>query len=173
MILLYILSTILFGNNLDIDLDKARKLYYQATEKEQFLEPAIKEFKILSVKYPEQKNLSMIYIGSLEMVKAKYAFWPQSKLDYANAGMDILDKWINNNQDNIEALFIYGSTYYYLPFFFNKSKNAETAFKKILKIASLDYENKKLLKNALDFIDKNIELTKIEKDKLKSILNNI
>lgn len=173
MILFFILNLLLSANNLDTELEKARKLYYKATEKEEFLEPAIKEFEQIAKKHPAQKNLTMIYIGSLEMVKAKYAFLPTSKLSYANAGMEILDNWINKNQNNIESLFIYGMTYYHLPFFFKKSEEAEIAFKKIVELASPNYENKELLKNALTFIDKKIKLDKEEKKKLNSVLTNL
>jgi hypothetical protein len=173
MIFFLIFNLFLIASNLDTELEKARKLYYKATEKEEFLEPAIREFEQIAKKHPAQKNLTMIYIGSLEMVKAKYAFLPTTKLNYANAGMEILDKWINHNQNNIESLFIYGMTYYHLPFFFNKSDEAEVAFKKIVSIATPSYENKELLKNALTFIDKKIKLDKEEKKKLNDVLTNL
>lgn len=173
MIIYLILNLFLLSNPSEFEIENARELYYKATNEEKYLELAIKKFESISSKKPEMKNLSMVYIGSLITLKAKYAFWPQNKLEYANEGMDILDKWIKNNEDNIEALFIYGTTYYYMPFFFNKSEEAEKALKKIIYLASPDVKNKKLLKNALEFIKENIELSTIEKNKINKILENI
>jgi len=171
MILVLFIISILFANQ-NYDLQTARQTYYKATENEDFLESAINDFQNISKKYSDKKPLSMIYIGSLKALKAKYAFWPNDKLKFANEGIDILDNWIDKNQNDIEALFIYGTTYYYMPFFFNKSAEAEKALKRILELESYYSQvDQKLLKNALKFISDNLDLNSKEKQKIKKYLN--
>lgn len=163
MIYIFFILSILYSNP-SKDLENARELYYKATENEDFLSNAINSFSEIGNNNSEYKAMSMIYIGSLKALKAKYAFWPNDKLKYANEGIDILDKWIIKNQNNIEALFIYGTTYYYMPFFFDKSDEAEKALKRILELESNFAKiDQKLLKNALKFINENIELNSKEK----------
>lgn len=163
MIYLFFILSILYSNPIK-DLENARELYYKATENEDYLESAISKFSDIGKNSYEYKAMSMVYIGSLKALKAKYAFWPTDKLKFANEGIEILDKWISKNQNNIEALFIYGTTYYYMPFFFDKSDDAEKALKRILELESYFSKiDQKLLKNALKFINENIELNYKEK----------
>jgi hypothetical protein len=156
----------------DAELEKLRKTYYAALENEEDIDPAIKQFKEIVKSKPFFKSTAEVYIGSLIAVKAKFAFWPGTKLEYANKGIDLMEKGMENSQNNIEALFIYGSTCYYLPFFFGKSDEAETALKRIVNIMdknSFALYPKELLKNTLAFIEENIELDAKEKNRLKQL----
>ena len=74
----------------EAELDKARKVYYKATKDEDYVESAFDHFKKIKSKYDEYDAVSTIYIGSLTMLQGRYAFWPQTKLDYVNKGMKLM-----------------------------------------------------------------------------------
>ncbi|MFP4527644.1 MAG: hypothetical protein ACLFQX_03770 [Candidatus Kapaibacterium sp.] len=145
----------------DAKTEQLRKLYYEATENEDKIDPAINMMEQFSRNNPGAKGLMDVYIGSLTAVKARFAFWPPTKLELAEDGIDKMEAGLKMEPDNIEALFIYGTTCYYLPFFFGKSDEAESALIRIVKLIdeqSAKLYNSELLYNALEFIIKNIEM---------------
>jgi len=151
-------------------LAEARQLYYKATKEEEAVEPAIEMFE----KIKEQSNYTAVaktYLGSLLMLKGKYAFWPQKKVQFVNEGLKVMDEGLAIDPDNLEGLFIYGSTCYYLPFFFSKADDAKAKLVKIVDLMSAGkvFSSNKLAKNAIDFILKNIELDSQRKEKAEKL----
>lgn len=150
-------------------LQKAREIYYKATLKEDFLEDAIKAFENVSKADNKLKPIADTYLGSLTALKGKYTYWPQKKFSYANEGIDMMESVVNNsnakNQENIEVMFIYGSTCNYLPFFFNKSVEAKSALKQVIKLLEKDYLkiDKELIGYITKFLNEKIEMTEQEK----------
>ncbi|MFP4369116.1 MAG: hypothetical protein ACLFR2_06015 [Candidatus Kapaibacterium sp.] len=142
-------------------LKKAREMYYKATEEEEHLKEAQELFTQLKSEDASLAGLAETYLGSLKMLEGKYAFWPNKKLSLVNEGFDIMEAGIKKSPRNIEALFIYGTTCYYLPFFLGKSDEAEAALKRILFLlrnnAATGYDPE-LVVNAMKFIRENIEL---------------
>jgi hypothetical protein len=117
---------------------------------------------------PNMKGVAKTYIGSLTAMKAAHTFWPHKQLDYANEGIDIMDDGIKLAPDNIESLFVQGSTLYNLPFFFGKSDQAEANFRKIIALLndnSLMNYDQEMLGKAIDFILENAELNDSERKK--------
>lgn len=171
---LFLFSTKLFAT--EAELDKARKVYYKSTKEEEYVESAFKHFEKLKSKYDKYDAISMVYLGSLTMLKGRYAFWPKTKLSYVNKGINIMDKGLKMDPDNIESLFIYGSSCYFLPFFLGKKDNAEEKLKYIIDNLNKDvykkYDNEILL-NALEFIIEYIELTDREKNKVNKFLRKL
>ncbi len=152
-------------------LDKARMLYYDSIEDEDKIDMTIDLFEEIMIEDPSFKGTAKTYIGSLTAMRAAHVFWPNKKMDYANEGIDIMDEGIAISPDNIESLFIQGTTLYYLPFFFGKSDDAENNFKKIIRLLddnSINIYDREMLMNALDFILEEAELTKSEKQKAKN-----
>lgn len=162
--------------NISNELKSAREVYYKAIEKEKFLESALVAFEKIANKSKKNRGMATTYIGSLVMLKGKYAFWPQTKLRYVNEGIEIMDKGLAEDPKNIESLFIYGSTCYYLPFFLGKSSLAEEKFKEIIKlmpsINKKDYESE-ILKNAMQFILDNIKISASEKRSVEVFMATI
>jgi hypothetical protein len=157
-------------------MDKAREKYYLAIEDEDHLQPAIDLFEDIKQNNKNNKAIATIYIGSLNMLKGKYAFWPMKKLEWVDKGLEILDKGYQMDKKNIESLFIYGSTCYYLPFFLGKAELAEEKLREIIPL--LDYNNvknydKDVIKGAMEFLLENLELTNEEKKTVNGILNKI
>lgn len=177
IVLMILPFSILFSNeNIESSLEKARNLYYDSVENEESIDKAIDIFREVADKSPDHKGLSETYIGSLTALKAKYTFWPHNKLDYANEGIALMEKGIKKCPENIEALFIQGSTLHYLPFFFRKGDEAESNFRKIISLVnegSVDKYGNKLIENALKFIIQNYELDDKEKSRLNTVIDNI
>lgn len=172
IIVLFLILTIqLFSSNNDL-LNKGRQLYHQSVEDDNKIEEAIKIFNNLK-NTKEFKGVAITYLGSIEMLKGKHAFWPQDKISYVNSGLEIMEAGLKKDPTNLESLFIYGSTCYYLPFFFNKKDEAK---EKLLKIVSLINEknvetyNQELLQNALLFIKEELDLDSNQKAKLNLYL---
>lgn len=155
-------------------LEKARQEYYRAVENGDLIDIAERHFAKVK-KNKRYEGVSDIYIGSLTAMRAMHVMWPGSKLEYANKGIEIMESGLQKDPDNLESLFIYGSTCYYMPFFLGKGEDAEVALKKILKLypeQSKNY-NREILENALLFILNEIELSQSEKKKVYSYLGDI
>lgn len=144
--------------------ESARKIYYASLKSEQAIQEAISKFIDLAAQ-SENEGLALTYLGSLTALKAKYTPWPTAKFKYANEGLAIMDKGLAKNPNNLEALFIHGSTCYYLPFFFNRKDDAERSFKRILKLLpqTIDNEPPELVLSILDFILAEIDLDQNER----------
>lgn len=163
-------------NSQNQQLQKARELYYKATLEEEHLENAVTEFENIkknAIKNSDKKlqTLTEVYLGSLVALKGKYTMWPQKKFSFANEGIDIMEKAIEGNRDQLEAIFIYGSTCHYLPFFFGKKEDAKKALKQAVVLLENDYKklDKFMVNNILKFITERIELTPQEKKIIDSI----
>jgi hypothetical protein len=155
-------------------LEKARKEYYKAVENGDFIDIAEQYFSNVK-KNKRYEGVSDIYIGSLTAMRALHVLWPGSKLEYANKGIEIMESGLKKDPDNLESLFIYGSTCYHMPFFLGKGEDAEVALKKILKVYPEQSKNydREILENALLFILNEIELSQSEKNKVYSYLGDI
>jgi len=157
-------------------LTKARQFYYEAVQDEDKLVEAIVLFKDIMREKPELKGMATTYIGSLEMLKGKHAFWPATKLKHVNSGIEIMDNGIKEDPDNIESLFIYGSTCHYLPFFLGKGSLADSKLNKIIEIideSAIEQYDNKLLLNVLEFLQAEVELTPKDKQKLNKLGSQI
>ncbi len=174
--IIVVLFLILNSNSLISKASKlyqAREQYYQSIKDEDKLEPTIELFEEIYKENPQLEGMCRTYVGSLVMLKGKHAFWPHKKVSFVNEGIPIMDKGLNLDPDNIESLFIYGSSCYYLPFFLGKGNLAEEKLKKIVAILNQDdlkKYDKKILVNALEFILKNIDLNSEEKIKINDYL---
>jgi len=150
-------------------MENARKLFYQSVKDEDKLEKAIIEFEEIKKNNPQMNGVTTTYIGSLTMLKGKHAFWPHKKVEYVNEGIKVMDKGIAADPKNIESLFIYGSSCYYLPFFLGKKDLAIEKLRNIIPLLdekSIIKYDSEILTNALKFILEKIELTPEEKSKV-------
>lgn len=161
--------------NTSILLKEARQLYYKSTQDEDAIEKAIEKFNQIKLKDNKLNGVATTYIGSLTAVKAKYATLPTTKYSLAMDGIEQMKNGLTQCPDNIEALFVYGSTCHHLPFFFGKAKEAEETLKKIITLSELNYKNyeKEVILNSLNFISVNIELSNTEKERIEVIRKKI
>ena len=114
-------------------LKRARNQFYVAIEDKEQIESTIKLFEQIARVKPKYTGRAQVYIGALVALKGKYAFFPHFKLKWARRGLAIMDKGLKKSPNDIEALFIHGTTCYYLPFFFKRSDDAQRDFKEIIK----------------------------------------
>lgn len=176
------LYTILFliGITADVSADqqdeekrivKARELFYSSIEDKNKIKPAIQAFHDLMSQYPQYEGRALTYLGALTALRGKHAFWPHDKLRYTKRGLGMLDQGVTKCPDDVESLFIHGSTCFYLPFFFERSDDAQEKFRQIVnllpeKYFEYDYE---LLQNVVEFILKNAKLDEDEKKRLQDM----
>ncbi len=162
------------GSNFDKTLDQARIYFYQSIEDEAKLDQAIRLFSELE-KNENLEGKSGTYLGALMAIKGKHSFMPHNKLKWVKRGLDIMDEGIEKSPEDIEALFIHGSTNYYLPFFFNRKDDAERSFRKIIKLLPDQFQDYKpeLILNVIEFMEQKVNLTSNESKLLNEIKNDL
>ena len=156
-------------------LEVARKQFYAAIEDEKWIEPTIALFKRIERVEPKHTGRTQVYIGALVALKGKQAFFPYTKLKWARRGLAIMDRGLKRNPDDLEALFIHGTTCYYLPFFFRRGDDAQRNFRKIIKLMpqQMDTYDPKLIKNVVVFLLENAKLTDNEKTYLQTLKDKL
>lgn len=152
-------------------LEVARKQFYAAIEEKKQIEPTIEIFQRIAQLEPKYAGRTQVYIGALVALKGKHAFFPHTKLKWAKRGLTIMDSGLEKNPDDIEALFIHGTTCYHLPFFFRRADDAQRDFKRIVKLIPQQRHayDPKLIKNVVLFLLENAKLTDNEKAYLKVV----
>ena len=151
--------------------ESARKQFYAAIEDKNQIAPTIAMFQRIAQLEPKYTGRTQVYIGALVALNGKHAFFPHTKLKWAKRGLIIMDDGLEKNPDDIEALFIHGTTCYHLPFFFRRGDDAQRDFKKIIKLMPQqmhDYDPK-LIKNVVAFLLENAKLTDNEEAYLKVV----
>ena len=156
-------------------LEVARKQFYAAVEDEKRIEPTIALFEQIGEREPEYVGRTQVYIGALVALKGKHAFFPHTKLKWVNRGLAIMDGGLKKDLEDIEALFIHGTTCYYLPFFFQRRDDAQRDFKEIIKQMPLQVHayDPKLITNIVVFLLENAKLTPDEKVYLQALKNRL
>ena len=156
-------------------LEIARKQFYTALEDEKQIEPTIALFKRIGAAEPTYTGRTQVYIGSLIALRGKHAFFPYTKLKWAMRGLAIMDSGLQKRPNDIEALFIHGTTCYYLPFFFRRSDDAQRDFKEIVKLMPqrMDTYDPKLITNVVAFLLENAKLTDDEKTYLQTLKDRL
>lgn len=152
-------------------LQSARKQFYIAIEEKKQIEPTIKLFKRIAQMKPSYAGRTEVYIGALVALKGKHAFLPHTKLKWTKRGLTIMDKGLKKSPNDIEALFIHGTTCYYLPFFFRRSDDAQRDFKEIIKRIPLERHtyDLKLIAHVVEFLLENAKLASNERIYLQAL----
>ena len=145
------------------DLLKVRKYYYLAIESEE----KFKEFENILLKYSNPDNTILGYIGMSFMLKAKYAWLPNNKMDYFTKGKNFLETAISKDPSNVELKFmrfcVQNGTPRFLSYKMNLEKDKNFLIKSYPSIRDKDLKQK----ISSYMLEKEIELTEIELNKLK------
>ena len=152
-------------------LRSARKQFYAAIEDKEQIEPTIKLFERIEEVELKYAGRVQVYIGALVALRGKHAFFPHTKLKWTKQGLELMDKGLEKNSDDIEALFIHGTTCYHLPFFFRRGDEAQRDFRKIIKLMPQqmhDYDPK-LITHVVAFLLENAKLTNDERTYLQAL----
>ncbi len=158
----------LYATETDSLLIQARRLYYESLKDKSKLEAAIAVFDKIGKQEASLHGRAQTYIGSLTAVRAKYAFWPHQKWKWAKSGLRVMDAGLAQSPDDIEALFIHGTTCYYLPKFFGRSDEAQHSLREIVRLLPQQahgYEPQ-LLGNVIKFLIDKLKLTESEREHL-------
>ena len=152
-------------------LEVARKQFYRAIEDEKGIEPTVALFERIGEMESKYTGRAQVYIGALVALKGKHAFFPHTKFKWAKRGLAIMDNGLQKSPDDIEALFIHGTTCYHLPFFFLRGDDAQRDFKKIIELMPqrVGAYDPKLIKNVVLFLLENAKLMDDEKIYLRTI----
>lgn len=152
-------------------LKRARAQFYVAVEDEKQIAPTIRLFERIEQIEPKYTGRIQVYIGALVALKGKHAFFPHTKLKWVKRGLAIMDNGLQKTPNDLEALFIHGSTCYYLPFFFRRGDDAQRDFRKIIKLMphQMDTYDPKLITNVVAFLLENARLTDGEKAYLQML----
>lgn len=155
-------------------LQQARNLFYNSVENKKHINESMELFKQLSG-IKEYEGRALTYIGALTALKGKHSFLPQNKFKWTNKGLDIMEEGIRKNPEDIESLFIFSSTCYYLPFFFNRDDDAQQNFKNIIKLLPkhMNQYEPEIIKNVIHFLLENAELDTQEYEIVNDLLKNI
>lgn len=142
-------------------LDKGRNLFYASVENESKLDSAFMLFEKYQKLYPEFQGRATTYIGVLTALRGRHAFWVYTKYNLVKKGLKIMDEGLEQSPDDIEALFVYGSTCYFMPFLFGRKDEAQNAFVKIIELLpkNIQYYDPILMGNVIDFLIEHTELT--------------
>ncbi len=156
-------------------LEVARKQFYAAIKDEKRIEPTIALLKRIRQMEPKYTGRTQVYIGSLIALRGKHAFLPHTKLKWAQRGLAIMDSGLQKSSNDIEALFIHGTTCYYLPFFFRRGDDAQRDFREIIKLMpqQIDTYNPKLMTQVVAFLLENAKLTDDEKVYLQTLKDRL
>ena len=151
-------------------LETIRLNYYASVENEEIVEETekliSKHFSDDVDKYP---NLISAYVAAFESVKSKHAFWPFTKLKYFNSSMEMFEKVIEKDPDNLEIRFLRYAILEHVPSFLGHSKereeDAQIIYKELLKN---DYSSIKpdIQKGIAEFLLRSERLNKEQENKL-------
>jgi hypothetical protein len=171
LLLLLCISRAIASEPVEETLKSARKQFYAAIEDKKQIEPTIKLFKQIAQAKPSYDGRVEVYIGTLVALKGKHAFLPHTKLKWTKRGLAIMDNGLEKSPNDIEALFIHGTTCYHLPFFFKRSDDAQRAFKEIIKRLPLEQHayNQQLIAHVVEFLLEKAKLTSDEKTYLQML----
>ena len=97
-------------------------------------------------------ELTKPYLASAIMQSAEYAFWPTKKLKQFNQGKKMLESFIENNSNNLEARYIRILVQSEVPKFLGYNKN----IKSDIKFIKLKIDESNLPKKYKNLILKNI-----------------
>ncbi|MCF7805401.1 MAG: hypothetical protein K9N46_06310 [Candidatus Marinimicrobia bacterium] len=157
-------------------LHRGRNLFYTAVESEVALDSAQAAFKQLLSEYSQEYGgRAQTYIGALTALRGKHALWPQKKYKYVMEGIDQMESGVAANPNDIESLFIYGSTCYHLPSFFGKSKEAQEAFRQIVALLPehADQYDADMMENVIEFLRANANLDSSDMMTLSTIAKEL
>ena len=86
-------------------------------------------------------------------------------------GLSAMDKGISMASDDLEALFIRGSTCYHLPFFFRRGDDAQRDFQKVVTMlpAQVHAYDPALMVHIIQFIAERAELDSDELERIQKI----
>lgn len=169
------LPALLRAAEVDSLLVQARHLFYASVEKQDHIDPAIVLFKRIGDLNGNLRGRTLTYIGALTALRAKHALWPHEKWRFANEGLKRMDEGLALAPQDVEALFVHGTTCYYLPVFFGRSEDAQKNLRAIARLLPDHHQHydRALVRNVIDFLLQHLRLSKLEKENLVALKHQL
>lgn len=97
-------------------IEKIRTTYYNGIDNEDYIDSLqsiiTRNFSDDKSKYP---TIVLAYSAGVEALKSKHAFWPFTKMSYLNSSMELFDKALLQDPNNLEIRFMRYSILHYVP----------------------------------------------------------
>lgn len=120
------------GHHLPTELERLRAMYFLSVEDRSWVGSAWELLENLEGRLTEGAPEGVIleaYRGALEVVRAKHARWPPTKLSHLREGVGILDRLVEEEPVNLEVRYLRLVSCYYLPFFFKREESVREDFR--------------------------------------------
>ena len=127
--------------------ENLRLTYYAGVENENYIDSLenmlVKKFGTDTAQY---SPIALAYLGGLEALKSKHAFWPFDKMSYLNDSMDLFAEALEKEPSNLEIRFMRFSILYYVPGILGYQSEEESDLRKVYNLllekefSSVDYE---------------------------------
>jgi len=161
------LMSLVYGQDMDFNrnsfemLKQGRDLYERSVDDKKLIEPAEEIFHKLHEDSLEFRGRAMVYLGALEAVKGKHAFWPTSKMSHVNKAFEIMESGAAENPDDLESLFVQATIYYNLPFFLSRKDEAKKNFKQIIALLPEKRTNydEEIINTIINYMLEEVELS--------------
>ncbi len=138
-------------------LESGRRHFYRGVADEGEVRKALEIFRRLAETDTALTGRALTYVGASKALLGKHARWPHRKYQHVIEGLDLMREGVEESPEDMEALFIYASTCYYLPFFFNVRNEVDEMFDRIIDLSHREHQAypDSLVQNALSFIREN------------------
>lgn len=110
-------------------IECVRRYYLLSAEKEEAIAAGMAFLETQRAHLPE--TLANAYQAALTILKARYAFWPQTKMRYLREGLPVLDSLVAAHPDHMEIRCLRLLSIYYLPFFFGRKEMAREDMRRL------------------------------------------
>ncbi len=113
------------------DLERLRAMYFMSVEDRGWIQRAEALLHDLEERPATSLRDRVVldsYRGALEVVRARHARWPPTRLQHLRDGMEILDRIVGEEPRNLEARYLRLVSCYYLPFFFRREESVREDF---------------------------------------------
>lgn len=174
-IIAFCLSSASTAAEIDSLLTRARILFYAGVEQAGHIDSAIALFQQIGELDRGLRGRTITYVGALTALRAKHAKWPHDKWRFANEGLQRMDEGLALAPEDVEALFVHGTTCYYLPVFFGRADDAQKnlhALARLLPDRHQHYD-RTLVHNVIDFLLQHLRLSKLEKENLVALKSKL
>jgi hypothetical protein len=143
-----LLSNLLIANPdlTNEDLQYVRTTYYSAVENE---DEIVTLNNYITKRFGNNKNnyppIILAYVAGIEALKSKHAFWITTKYNYLVKSMEIFEKAVEKDPNNLEIRFMRFSILHYVPSIvgYGNEKNADlnTVYSLLVKKRSQNLPN--------------------------------
>ena len=160
LIYILLISSILYAYDIHAlnynEVETLRSTYYLGVEDEDYIDSLeVLVESIFGSDTSKYSALGFAYLGGINALKSKHAFWPFTKMNYLNDSMEHFAKAIKKDSKNLEIRFMRFSILYYVPGILGYGEEQEEDLKVIYDLLiSKNYpdNNPEIIKGIIQFV---------------------